>query len=165
FSVPLDKIKVGMTPTEFVDMIARDRNLPPERTKELHENQKMMVERGKLHNYAFDTVDGRRISVVFTPMRNGGWVTTYLDVSARHKAEAKVAHMAEHDALTELPNRRRFRAHLQHELDHVRAGSCFGVLCLDLDSFKAVNDTLGHPVGDRLLQAVGLRLRHVIREC
>src|SRR5260370_29807962 len=89
-------------------------------------------------------------------MHNGGWVTTYLDVSARHKAEAKVAHMAEHDALTELPNRRRFRAHLQHELDHLRAGSCFGVLCLDLDSFKAVNDTLGHPVGDRLLQAVAL---------
>jgi diguanylate cyclase (GGDEF)-like protein len=164
FSVPHEKFKLGMSATEFVDMIARERNLPPERAEELHANQKMMVERGKQHNYAFDTTDGRRISVVHTPMHNGGWVTTYLDVTARHKAEAKVAHMAQHDALTELPNRRRFREHLQHELDHARAGRCFGVLCLDLDSFKGVNDALGHPIGDRLLQAVACRLRDAIRE-
>ena len=163
FSVPQDKFKVGMTPTEFVDMIARERNLPPERTEELHANQKMMVERGKLHNYAFDTVDGRRISVVYTPMQNGGWVTTYLDVSARHKAEAKVAHMAQHDALTELPNRRHLREHLQHQLHHLRATGGFAVLCLDLDAFKGVNDTLGHPIGDRLLQAVAIRLRDTVR--
>ena len=164
FSVPHDKFKVGMTPTEFVDVIAGEHNLPPEGTEELHASQKMMVERGTLHNYAFNTLDGRRISVVYTPMQNGGWVTTYLDVSARHKAEAKVAHMAQHDALTELPNWRHFRERLQHELHRLRAAGGFGVLCLDLDAFKGVNDTLGHPIGDRLLQAVATRLRDAVRE-
>jgi diguanylate cyclase (GGDEF)-like protein len=164
FAVPQDKFKPGMTVTAFIDVIVRERDLSAERAAELHANQKMMVERGKQHNYAFDTTDGRRVSVVHTPMHSGGWVTTYLDVTARHKAEAKVTHMAQHDALTELPNRRRFREQLKHELDHLRAGSCFGILCMDLDSFKGVNDTLGHPIGDLLLQAVAQRLRDAVRE-
>jgi diguanylate cyclase (GGDEF)-like protein len=164
FAVPQDKFAPGMMVSEFTDVIVRERNLPAERAAELHANQKMMVERGEQHNYAFDTAEGRRVSVVHTPMQSGGWVTTYLDVTARHKAEAKVTHMAQHDALTELPNRRRFREQLQHELAHLRAGSCFGVLCMDLDSFKSVNDTLGHPIGDRLLQAVAQRLRDAVRE-
>jgi diguanylate cyclase (GGDEF)-like protein len=162
FLVPQDKFTIGMSATEFLNVIVRERKLPAQRAEELHANQKMMLERGERHNYAFDTTDGRRISVVHTPMPNGGWVTTYLDVSARHKAEAKVAHMAQHDALTELPNRRHFRDHLQHELEHVRAGGSFGVLCLDLDDFKSINDALGHPIGDRLLQAVARRLRDTI---
>jgi diguanylate cyclase (GGDEF)-like protein len=164
FAVPQDKFAPGMMVSEFTDVIVRERDLPPDRAAELHANQKLMVERGERHNYAFDTTDGRRVSVVHTPMPSGGWVTTYLDVTARHKAEAKVTHMAQHDALTELPNRRRFREQLQHELDQLRAGRCFGVLCMDLDSFKSVNDTLGHPIGDRLLQAVAQRLRDAVRE-
>jgi diguanylate cyclase (GGDEF)-like protein len=164
FAVPQDKFAPGMMVSAFIDAIVRERNLPAERAAELHASQKTMVERGVQHNYAFDTVEGRRVSVVHTPMQSGGWVTTYLDVTARHKAEAKVTHMAQHDALTELPNRRRFREQLQHELAQLRAGRCFGILCMDLDSFKSVNDTLGHPIGDRLLQAVAQRLRDTVRE-
>ena len=123
-----------------------------------------MIEKGKQHNYAFDTSDGRRMSVMHTPMSNGGWVTTYLDATARHRAEAKVAHMAHHDALTELPNRLRFREQLQHELGRLRDGASIAVLCLDLDLFKGVNDTLGHPVGDQLLRIVARVCSDAVRD-
>jgi diguanylate cyclase (GGDEF)-like protein len=164
FAVPREKFQVGMTPEEFVEMIVRERNLPPERAASLHAQQKYMIDKGKQHNYAFDTSDGRRMSVVHTPMSNGGWVTTYLDMTARYRAEAKVAHMAHHDALTELPNRLRFREQLQHELGRLRDGSSIAVLCLDLDLFKGVNDTLGHPAGDQLLRIVARRLSDAVRD-
>jgi diguanylate cyclase (GGDEF)-like protein len=72
--------------------------------------------------------------------------------------------MAQHDALTELPNRLLFQSRLQEELIRSRRGASFALLCLDLDGFKDVNDSFGHPVGDMLLQAVTVRLRQETRE-
>jgi diguanylate cyclase (GGDEF)-like protein len=164
FSVSQDKFQVGMTAHEFIEVIVRERNLSPERAAGLHARQKIMLEKGERANYALDTSDGRRMSVVHTPMSNGGWVTTYLDTTARHRAEAKVVHMAHHDSLTDLPNRRRFREQLQHEVTRLRADESTAILCLDLDHFKAVNDTLGHPIGDQVLQAVARRLRDAVRD-
>ena len=92
-------------------------------------------------------------------MRDGGWLTTFEDITERQRAEARIAHMAHHDALTGLPNRLLFHAKLAEALARTRRGEQAAVLCLDLDQFKAVNDTLGHPVGDALLRAVTERLR------
>ncbi len=85
------------------------------------------------------------------------------NVTAARRAEAKVAYMAHYDGLTDLPNRFLFNETLQRSLNRRRAGQINAVMCLDLDQFKAVNDTLGHPIGDRLLQTVARRVESCVR--
>ena len=86
------------------------------------------------------------------------------DITQHKEAEARIAHLAYNDALTGLPNRVQFRERLEHELAFVKRGSRLALLYLDLDHFKGVNDTLGHSVGDQLLQAVAARLNMHVRE-
>ena len=108
--------------------------------------------------------DGRTIAVVRRPMPGGGWVATHEDVTERRLAEIKIAHMARHDALTDLPNRLLLRERLNEALAQVERGQRLAVLYLDLDQFKNVNDSLGHPTGDELLRAVAERLRGCVKD-
>jgi diguanylate cyclase (GGDEF)-like protein/PAS domain S-box-containing protein len=91
-----------------------------------------------------------------------GLVLNTRDVSERKTLEAKLTHQAFHDPLTDLPNRTAFRIHLDHALD-AEGDRRVAVLFLDLDDFKAVNDTLGHDTGDKLLAAVGARIASTLR--
>jgi diguanylate cyclase (GGDEF)-like protein/PAS domain S-box-containing protein len=88
-----------------------------------------------------------------------------MDITERKRAEARLAFMAQHDGLTGLPNRTLLRQEMDEMLQHTRRSSDkVAVLMLGLDNFKAVNDTLGHAVGDKLLRGVAKRLRSTLRE-
>jgi diguanylate cyclase (GGDEF)-like protein/PAS domain S-box-containing protein len=88
-----------------------------------------------------------------------------MDITERKRAEARLAFMAQHDGLTGLPNRSLLRQEIDEMLQHTRRSSDkMAVLMLGLDNFKAINDTLGHGVGDKLLRSVAKRLRSTLRE-
>ncbi|CAH2602456.1 EAL domain-containing protein [Rhodovastum atsumiense] len=95
------------------------------------------------------------------PLRSAG---AAIDVTASREAEARIAHLARHDVLTGLPNRMLFGERLDEALARAKRGQGFALLLADLDGFKEVNDTLGHPVGDALLREVTARLRAELRE-
>ncbi len=107
--------------------------------------------------------DGRIIAMSYHPLSNGGSVAIHEDVTERRKAEQRIAHMAHHDALTDLPNRVHFREEMTEALSNVADGDKVAVLYIDLDHFKEVNDTFGHPIGDVLLRQVSERLRGCVR--
>ena len=107
--------------------------------------------------------DGRAIAIARRPMPGGGWVTTHQDVTEQQRNEARIAYMAHHDALTDLPNRSLLNDHLQQDLTRIKPGEMLAVHLVDLDHFKHVNDTQGHPAGDKLLGIVADRLRSLRR--
>jgi len=113
-----------------------------------------------------ELADGRTVSIVRRLMPDGGWLTTHEDITERATSERKIAYLAEHDLLTGLPNRAFFTNALEQPLRAGRDGSAgaFALFMLDLDRFKYVNDTLGHPAGDQLLVQVASRLKGTLRE-
>ena len=108
--------------------------------------------------------DGSIIQVARRGLAEGGTVLTCEDVTERTIAQERVAHLARHDSLTDLPNRNMLQQFIEDALARsAETGEKLAVLCLDLDNFKNVNDTLGHAVGDKILRQVGQRIAGVCR--
>ncbi|MDR3465355.1 MAG: PAS-domain containing protein [Xanthobacteraceae bacterium] len=113
----------------------------------------------------FRRADGRVIAIRRRPTPDGGWVATHEDITEREQANQRISHLAYHDALTGLANRAQFKKHGEVALTGAagRAGSAISVLLIDLDRFKAVNDTFGHAAGDAVLLAATKRMQGSIR--
>jgi diguanylate cyclase (GGDEF)-like protein/PAS domain S-box-containing protein len=120
-------------------------------------------------NWRHLRADGSEIEVLTFGRRvsfegRDGFLVAVVDITERRKAEARIAHMAHHDGLTNLPNRELYQDRLKQALEQSQPGNAHvAVLCVDLDLFKNVNDSFGHPMGDRLLKLVADRLRSQVR--
>ncbi len=108
--------------------------------------------------------NGTVLEVRGMPIAGGGFLTTYLDVTQQRRTQQLVAHMAHHDMLTDLPNRKLLADRLQTAIAYSARGGLMAVHFLDIDNFKPVNDNMGHKAGDELLVAISTRLRSSIRE-
>ncbi|MEN3347790.1 MAG: hypothetical protein V7632_1425 [Bradyrhizobium sp.] len=107
------------------------------------------------------TPDGRNIRLISKRSPGGGWATTLEDVTEGRRAQAKIEYLAHYDALTNLPNRMLFQRHAEGLLLEPAARE-FAILYIDIDEFKRINDTLGHPVGDEFLRNVAEKLRRSV---
>ena len=110
--------------------------------------------------------DVRVTPLMTSPQNSVGWLVVLRDITERRQLEQQLHALAYYDALTGLPNRVLLRDRLEHTIASNRrhAGSA-GVIFIDLDRFKEINDTFGHPVGDAVLQQAGQRLKNTLRSC
>lgn len=116
--------------------------------------------RGEAVTASVPLKSGRVVEFRARPMAGGGTVVLVEDVTEREAAARKIERMAHYDELTGLPNRALFKEEMERAFEALRSdGHGFAVLSLDLDEFKEINDTLGHPMGDRLLKQVADRMR------
>ena len=120
---------------------------------------------GSIRNSKVETTlnNGSIVEIRTHALPDGGFVQTYTDVTEQRMAHAQVEHLSHHDALTGLGNRMALRLRMSHIIEGDSGGELAALIMVDLDGFKAVNDTLGHDAGDQLLIEFGRRLKALIR--
>jgi diguanylate cyclase (GGDEF)-like protein len=165
YDLPRDRVGPGTALAEIVDMRFEAGSFPAMTREEyLHWRTNVAVSNEPTDSIV-ELQNGRTFKIRHRPMPDGGWVATHEDITEQRRSEVKIEYMAHHDALTDLANRVLLNQRLEHALGQsIRPEQMVAVHHLDLDQFKAVNDTFGHPAGDKLLKIVAERLRGLVRE-
>src|SRR6478752_1325556 len=162
-ALPEDLVKRGATAADIVSACIAAGSISAESGKQILAE----IEHARICEIVTtdpDSARGRALAWTFQPMTGGGTVLLLEDITERTNAEARITHLARYDELTALPNRVSFRDEIErllaisHDAERLSA-----LLFVDLDQFKQVNDTLGHPCGDQLLCTVADRLRDMLR--
>jgi diguanylate cyclase (GGDEF)-like protein len=165
YDLPRDRVGPGTSLAEIVDMRFEAGSFPAmSREEYLHWRTKVAVSAEPTDSIV-ELGNGRTFKIRHRPMPDGGWVATHEDITEQRQSEVKIEYMAHHDSLTDLANRVLLNERLEHALGHrIHREEIVAVHHLDLDQFKAVNDTFGHLAGDKLLKIVADRLRGLVRE-
>jgi len=161
--VPLGIVGTNPTPRELINSGVGAGALTDASAERLVPDFEKGVAGEAVGDLIVETERGRTLTLTFHPMADGGSVVLFEDITERKLAEAKINHLARFDSLTGLPNRALFRDQIDASVANLRRRGPFAIHFIDLDEFKQVNDTLGHPCGDELLCAVADRLRGAVR--
>jgi diguanylate cyclase (GGDEF)-like protein len=154
--LPADRILPGLSARRFAALALALGHDSGRSLAEIRREYRTRLAGGDHSRMLSVLANGRIVGLSFRAAADGGAVVIFEDVTEEKRAESRIAHLASHDALTGLANRMLFRDAVTRALARENPG--LALFCLDLDGFKAVNDSFGHPAGDHLLQLVSRRL-------
>ncbi|MEY9167015.1 diguanylate cyclase (GGDEF)-like protein/PAS domain S-box-containing protein [Sinorhizobium fredii] len=169
FELPDSLAGMGLTFREVLDrMFARtysDPAIAEAKAEEAYRKHRLDIAAKGGGDFVEKLSNGRSILVKHRTLPDGGWVSTYEDITERLDSEEQISFLARHDSLTGLPNRLQFNSYLDDELD---AAAWFSrkvaVVGIDLDRFKEVNDLHGHAAGDFVLVTIAQRMKEHLQE-